>query len=98
MLSVLGLSSSASENPPERYSSSDVTSAICGWYDAGADGDVMDLECRPGRIGMLAAIVKAPGFIALELASLDIDTDLSANPFWNDGLLDAWWRMGRICS
>ncbi|KND88760.1 hypothetical protein TOPH_06540 [Tolypocladium ophioglossoides CBS 100239] len=96
-LRASGLSSSASENPPDRYSSSDVTSpTMCGWYEAGADGEVMDRECKPGREGMAA--VKAPGFIVLEATSLGIAIGRSAKPFWNDVLFEASCRMGRICS
>lgn len=97
MLFVLGFLLFVLENLLERYFLFDVILVICGWYDVGVDGDVMDLECRFGCIGMLVVIVKVLGFIVLELVFFDIDIDLLVNLFWNDGLLDVWWRMGRIC-
>lgn len=97
ILLARGRSSSASENPPDRYSSSEVKSpAICWWYEAGAEGEVIERECKPGLAG--DPTLKAPGFMALELASRDSAGGRSIKPFWKDVLFEAWWRIGRICS
>jgi hypothetical protein len=97
-LPVFGLSSSPSENTSSGNSSSDAKSFICPWYDAGAEGDVIDLACNPGRDDTGGPTLKAPGFIVFGNPSRDIIGGLSVKPFWNeDVLFEAWCNIGRIC-
>ena len=81
------------------------------WKEAGADGEVTDLECSVGlgfEVGFeVGGSWNAPGFMAFEdgpslLFALLFEGRMSAKPFWKDAVLPVrardWWRIGRVCS
>ncbi len=49
------------------------------WKEAGAEGEVTERECRLGRL--LAAMLKAPGFMAFKVGSREGWGRMSAKPF-----------------